>query len=101
MAEAADQAGMRYSWRQHLASLAINLTAAVLVSEVWDEPSTAWTSFAVSEASAELHIWTHPTRQIRDWDEYKQRFGGAPAAELEPQLRLAGGPRGLGLVWSF
>ncbi|HYC55381.1 MAG TPA: hypothetical protein VEL28_10665 [Candidatus Binatia bacterium] len=101
MQEAANQAGMRYSWRQHLASLGLNLGAAILVHAVWDEPATAWTSFGISEASAELHIWTHPTRQIRDWEEYQQRFRGAPAAELESELRLAAGPGGIGLVWSF
>ena len=57
--------------------------------------------FAVSEVSSELHIWTHPTRAVDDWSEYRHRFDGAPAAAVPSSFRLAATRGGLGFVWKF
>lgn len=104
MAQASDAANVRWSWKRHLSSLVLNLGVAVAIDEGWDDEGTAWRDFAVSEASAELSIWTHPTRAYDDYQEYRAKFGSggaAPSAMAPPSLRLAASPRGLGLVWKF
>lgn len=101
LAEAARQAETRYSWRRHLSSLALNLGAAALVSEVWNDRATAWQSFVVSEAASEAHIWSQPWRAIGDWGNYRSKFDGIPTAGVAAQWRLAVRPGGLGISWKF
>jgi len=101
LTQAAKEAEVRYSWTRHLTSLALNLGAAVLVSEVWDDRRTGWTSFAISEASAEAHIWSHPWRAEDDLEKYHERFDGAPTAAIDTQWQLAAGPGGLEVRWEF
>jgi len=99
---AGEQANIRWSWKRHMSSLVLNLGAAVAVAEGADEPEQAWRDFAVSEVSAEVHIWTHPTRNHDNWEEYRQKFNGAPAAALRPTWRIAATPGGgVGVVWKF
>lgn len=98
---AAEQGHTRTSWLQHLSSLAINLTASVLVDTVWDDERRAWESFAISEAVSEVHLWTHPWRAIGDLEDYRTRFDGAPTAALQWQWRVAAAPGGLALQWKF
>ena len=71
------------------------------LAEGWEDEGTAWRDFGVSEASAELSIWTHPTRAYNDYEEYRSKFDGTPAAMAPSTLRFAASPRGLGLVWRF
>lgn len=100
--EASDAASMRWSWQRHLWSLTLNLGAAVAIAEGADEPERGWQDFAISETSAELHIWTHPTRIADGWDEYRTKFSGAPAAVAPSTLRFAAMPGGgVGVVWRF
>lgn len=98
---AATDDGSRWSWTRHLSSLLLNLGAGLAVAEGWDDEGTGWRDFAVSEVSSELHIWTHPTRAVDDWSEYRQRFDGAPAAAAPSTFRLAATRGGLGFVWRF
>lgn len=100
--KASDAASMRWSWQRHLWSLTLNLGAAVAVAEAADEPERAWQEFAISEVSAELHIWTHPTRNADGWEEYRTKFSGAPVAIAPSTVRFAAMPGGgLGVVWKF
>lgn len=104
LARASEQEAERYSWTRHLSSLALNLTAGVLVAEVWHEQAVGWSSFGVSETFSELHIWSQPWRAIDDWNEYRERFDAreaSPSASVPAQWRLAAGPRGLGVMWRF
>jgi len=101
MSQASEQANMRWSWKRHLSSLVLNLGVAVAISEGWDDEGTAWRDFGVSETSAELSIWTHPTRAYHDWEDYRAKFDGTPAAIAPSTLRFAASPRGVGLVWKF
>jgi hypothetical protein len=101
LSQASDASNMRWSWKRHLSSLVLNLGVAVAIDEGWHDEGTAWRDFGVSEASAELSIWTHPTRAYDDYQEYRSKFGGAPAAMAPSVLRFAASPRGLGLVWKF
>ena len=101
LASAAQDAGARWSWKQHLSSLLLNLGAGLAVAEGWDDPGTGWRDFAVSEASSELHLWTHPTRAVGDWSEYRERFDGIPRAADTPTFRLAAVRGGLGIDYRF
>ncbi len=99
---AAGDAGMRWSWKRHLSSLVLNLGAAVAIAEGADEPGRGWQDFAISQVSSELHLWTHPTRAVNDWDDYRQKFSGAPVATAPSTLRFAAMPGGgVGVVWKF
>lgn len=93
--------GGRWSWARHLSSLLLNLGAGLATAEGWDDEDTGWRDFAVSEASSELNIWTHPTRGVGDWAEYRHQFDGAPSAENPRLFRLAATRGGLGFVWKF
>jgi len=101
MERAARQGHTRSSWLRHLSSLALNLTAATLVDEVWDDERRAWESFAISEAVSEVHLWSHPWRAIDDWETYRTTFGGAPVASLGWQWQLAAAPGGLAVRCAF
>lgn len=104
MAQASEASNMRWSWKRHLSSLALNLAVATAIDVGWDDEGNAWRDFGVSEASAELSIWTHPTRAYHDYQEYRAKYGsggGVPAAMAPSTLNFAASPRGLGLVWRF
>ena len=101
MEQAADQAAGRWSWKRHLSSLVLNLGAGLAVAEGWDDEGTGWRDFGISEASSELHIWTHPTRAADDWAAYRSEFDSAPAARGPSHLRFAAMPRGIGVRWEF
>lgn len=101
MSQAADAANMRWNWKRHLWSFMINLGSGLAVAEGWDDPGTGWRDFAVSTVSAELHIWTHPTRAYHDWDEYREKFTGAPLAVSKPSFHFASSAGGLSLVYKF
>ena len=98
----AGDAGGRWSWKRHLASLVLNLGAGLAVAEGWDDEGTGWRDFGVSEATSELHLWTHPTRAVDGWSDYRREFDGVPAqATGFSGLRLAVVHRGLGVRWEF
>lgn len=99
--QAAKEGNIRRSWAAHVTSLALNLGVAIAIDEGWDDEGDAWRDFGVSEASSEIHIWTHPTRAVRDWDEYQRQYNNLPAAATAPTFRLAATGRGLGFVWKF
>ncbi len=99
--QAARQAQTRYSWTRHLSSLALNLGAAVLVGEAWDDRGTAWESFAVSETSSEGFIWSQPWSAVGDWKSYRTKFDGAPLVGTGNQWSLAARPGGVGILWKF
>lgn len=80
MAAAAKDAGVRYGWVNHFTSFLLNLGAGIVVAEALDEPEQGWQDFGVSTISSELHIWTYPTRARDDWDSYRTKFFGTPAA---------------------
>lgn len=97
----ATDSGGRWSWVRHLSSLVLNLGAGLAVAEGWNDNDTGWRDFGVSEGSSELHIWTHPTRAVEDWAEYRHRFDGAPAAAAPRMFRMAATRGGLGFVWKY
>lgn len=98
---AAKEGNVRKSWTAHVTSLALNLGVAIAIDEGWDDEGDAWRDFAVSEVAAEINIWSHPTRAVKDWDEYQRQYNNLPAAAAEPQFRLATMGRGIGLMYRF
>jgi hypothetical protein len=101
MAQSAKEGSMRWNWKRHLWSLTLNLAHGLVIAEAWHDEGTGWKSFAVSETSAELHLWTHPTRARNDWAEYQSEFSGAPAARARSSWNFAAQPGGVGVVWHF
>lgn len=102
MRTAAKEGSVRWNWKRHLSSLLVNLGAGIFVAEALDEPGQGWRDFAVSEVSAEVHIWTHPTRARGDLSDYEAQFnGGAPAASIKPEWSFAAQRGGLGVVYKF
>jgi hypothetical protein len=98
---AAGDAGGRWSWIRHVTSLLLNIGTSVAVDAGWDDDGTAWRDFAVSQVSSELHIFTHPTRAVDDWAEYRRQFDGTPEAAAASSFHLAATRGGLGFVWKF
>jgi hypothetical protein len=101
MQMASDDAGMRWSWKRHLTSFVLNLSAGIAVAEGWDDKRTGWSDFGISEFSSELHIFTHPVRAKDDWGDYQHQFSGAPRAETPSTFDLAATRGGIGFVWRF
>ncbi|HEY2776192.1 MAG TPA: hypothetical protein VGK20_19280 [Candidatus Binatia bacterium] len=99
--EQAQISHMRYSWKQHLTSLTLNLGVGLGVAYGFGERKIGWRDFGISEVSAEAHIWTHPTRAISDWDDYQSQFDGRPAAMDPPEFHLAAVPGGIGFEYVF
>lgn len=76
----ADETASRWSWKRHLANVAINVAGGVIVAEGFDE-SRGWRSMAVGIAVGELMTFTHPWKADDDLVEYERRFGGLPAGQ--------------------
>ncbi|MFN2427085.1 MAG: hypothetical protein ABR587_11640 [Candidatus Binatia bacterium] len=102
MEQAADAANVRWSWKRHMSSLVVNLGSAIALSAATEEHGQAWQDFGISTVSAEVHIWTHPTRAVDDWTAYREQFAGKPAAGAPSTLRFAATPGGgVGVIWKF
>jgi hypothetical protein len=101
MAQSAKEGSMRWNWKRHVWSLTLNLAHGLAIAEGWHDEGTGWKSFGVSETSAELHLWTHPTRARDDWAEYQSQFRGGPSAATPSTWNFAAQPGGIGVVWRF
>ncbi|MFN2375372.1 MAG: hypothetical protein ABR538_02470 [Candidatus Binatia bacterium] len=101
MEKAAKMGAMRWNWKRHLWSLVLNLGAGIAIAEGADEPEQGWQDFGISQVSAEIHIWTHPTRAVDDWSSYRTEFNGAPSAAAPSNWRFAASPGGVGVRWQF
>jgi hypothetical protein len=77
--ESAHESESRWSWKRHLANVAINVAGGVIVAEGFDE-SRGWTSMGIGIAVGEAMTFSHPWKGDDDLAEYERRFGGAPPA---------------------
>lgn len=100
MKGAAERADSRRKWSTHVSSFALNFVAGLAVAEGWKDPTTGWSAFAVSQTMSEIHVWTAPGQPSDDWAAYRERFDGA-RAKKPSAWRLAGGNRGIGVVWNY
>lgn len=73
--EAARESESRWSWKRHLANVALNVAGGVVVAEAFDEPD-GWRSAGVGIAVGEAMTWSHPWHADDDLAEYERRFGG-------------------------
>ena len=74
----AKESERRYSWKAHLATVAINVAGALIVSEGYGGSRRAWTSAGVGIAVGEVFNWSHPWNGTRDLEDYEREFGGSP-----------------------
>jgi hypothetical protein len=89
----ADESASRWSWKRHLANIAINVAGGVIVAEGFDE-SRGWTSAGIGVAVGETMTLTHPWTGEDDLEAYERRFASVPPATA-PELRLGSWGRGL------
>lgn len=99
MKQAAKEASIRWDWKRHLWSFTLNLAHGLVIAEAWHDEGTGWKSFGISEASAEAHLWSHPTRARYDLREYEKDYGSLDGRES--QLSFAPYPGGVSVVWRF
>jgi hypothetical protein len=95
----AEESASRWSWKRHLANVAINVAGGVIVAEGFDE-SRGWTSAGIGIAVGETMTFTHPWTGEDDLEEYERRFASVPTA-TSPEVRIGSWGRGLRLTVLF
>jgi len=93
------------SWKMHVASSAVNLSSGLITWLGFDRTiQSGLINFAINEAITEAQIWTQPTRAIKDYKNYCERYkSGLPSALYKPksQLFVSAFPGGLTLRFVF
>jgi hypothetical protein len=93
------------SWKMHAASSAVNLSSGLITWLGFDRTiQSGLINFAINEAITETQIWTQPTRAIKDYKNYCERYkSGLPSAlyKPKPQLFVSAFPGGLTLRFVF
>lgn len=93
------------SWKMHAASSAVNLGSGFITWLGFDRTiQSGLINFAINEAITEAQIWTQPTRAIKDYRVYCDRYkAGQPSALFKPkaQLLVNAFPGGLALRLVF
>jgi hypothetical protein len=89
----AEESASRWSWKRHVANVAINVVGGVIVAEGFDE-TDGWTSAGIGIAVGETMTLTHPWTGEDDLEAYERRFASVPPATA-PELRLGSWGRGL------
>jgi hypothetical protein len=85
----AEQADRRWDWKQHVINLAIHVTGAVIIGEVYNGArQEAWQSAGIATVVGEAIIWTFPWQAKGVLEEYERRF---PATGLPPEPRVGWG----------
>ncbi len=78
------------SWKMHAASGAVNLSSGLITWIGFDRTLKAGLiNFAINTAVTEAQIWTQPTRAIKDYKNYREKYQkGLPSALHKPKSRL-------------
>jgi len=76
----AKEARQRWSWKRHLANIAINTVGGLIVTEGFDE-NGGWMSAGIGIAVGELQIWSRPASGDDDLAEYERRFSPPTTAQ--------------------
>jgi len=78
------------SWKMHALSSAINLSSGMITWLGFDRTIKAGLiNFAINEVITEAQIWTQPTRAIKDYKVYCERYkSGLPSALYKPKAQL-------------
>ena len=93
------------SWKIHALNGAVNLGSGLITwlgfkRTIWDGIA----NFAMNSAISELQIWTQPTRTLKEYNLYKQKYNSG-ISELtyksKPAYFLGAGPGGISLKMVF
>lgn len=78
------------SWKMHVASSAVNLSSGLVTWLGFDRTiQSGLINFAINEAITEVQIWTQPTRAIKDYATYCDKYkNGLPSALYKPKTHL-------------
>jgi hypothetical protein len=95
----AEESASRWSWKRHLANVAINVAGGVIVAEGFDE-TDGWTSAGIGIAVGETMTFTHPWTGEEDLEDYERRFASVPSATA-PEFRVGAWGRGLRVTMLF
>lgn len=90
----------RWSWKPHLANVALNMAAGVVVAEMY-ERDAAYLNAGIGIAIGELRIFTFPWQAEDDVEEYERRFGSSAPQAPETSWRIEPWHQGARLVVSF
>ncbi len=89
------------SWQMHAASSAVNLGSGIITWLGFDRTiKSGLINFAINEVITEAQIWTQPTRAIRDYKKYREKYkSGVPQAsdKLKSSFFVSVCPGGLAL----
>lgn len=79
-----------HSWQMHAVSSAINLSSGMITWLGFDRTlQSGLINFAINEAITETQIWTQPTRAIKDYKNYCEKYkNGLPSAVYKPKTHL-------------
>jgi hypothetical protein len=93
------------SWKMHVASSAVNLSGGMITWLGFDRTiESGLINFAINEVITEVQIWTQPTRAIKDYKKYSEKYiNGEPLGFFKPRSQLFVGavPGGLALKLVF
>jgi len=78
------------SWKMHAVSSAVNLSSGLITWLGFDRTiQSGLINFAINEAITEAQIWTQPTRAIKDYKNYCEKYkNGLPSALSKPKVHL-------------
>jgi hypothetical protein len=78
------------SWKMHAASSAINLSSGLITWLGFERTiQSGIINFAVNEVITETQIWTQPTRAIKDYKNYCEKYKtGLPSTLYKPRAHL-------------
>ena len=93
------------SWQMHVVSSAINLSSGMITWLGFNRTiQSGLINFAINEVITETQIWTQPTRAIKEYEKYCEKYkNGLPSAKNKPksQLFVNAFPGGLALRLVF
>lgn len=78
------------SWKMHAASGTVNLSSGLITWLGFDRTfKSGLINFAINSAITEAQIWTQPTRAIKDYTNYRDKYQkGLPTAMYKPKSQL-------------
>ena len=78
------------SWQMHAVSSAINLSSGMITWLGFDRTiQSGLINFAINEVITETQIWTQPTRAIKDYKIYCEKYKkGLPSSLYKPKVHL-------------
>jgi hypothetical protein len=78
------------SWKMHAVSSAVNLSSGLITWLGFDRTiQSGLINFAINEVITETQIWTQPTRAIKDYKNYCEKYkNGLPSSLYKPKAHL-------------